>query len=212
MINEEIEKYCLQHTTHESEFLYELSRKTHLRTLMPRMLSGNLQGKLLGILASINNAHNILEIGTFTGYSAISMAEITSPETRITTIDKNVELEDFVRDEIEKSGFGERINFIVGDALEVIASMNEKFDMVFVDADKHNYLNYYKLSLPLLTENGFMVFDNVLWSGKVLGEVKANDRDTNGLIEFNEFLKNDHSVIKVMLPLRDGLMLVKKID
>lgn len=212
MINEEIEKYCLLHTTQESRLLSELSRKTHLRTLMPRMLSGNIQGKFLGLLASINNAQNILEIGTFTGYSAISMAEITSTETRITTIDKNVELEDFVREEFEKSGYAKKINFIVGDALEVIPRITEKFDMIFVDADKHNYLNYYKLSIPLLTKKGFIVFDNVLWSGKVLGEVKPSDRDTKGLVEFNEYLKNDESVIKVMLPLRDGLMMVKKVD
>lgn len=209
-LSEEIENYAFNHTEEESDILKLIHRETNLKTLMPRMLSGNLQGKFLGFLASISKANNILEIGSFTGYSAIAMAESTSEDCKIHCVEINEELAILLKDHIIKSGFQDRINILVGDAIDIIPKINFQPDFVFLDADKINYLNYYKLLIDIIPSGGIIIADNVLWSGKVLTEPERKDLDTKALIEFNEFIQSDNRVTNILLPIRDGLMLIRK--
>lgn len=210
ILEENIETYTNDHSEYESDLLKYIRRETHLKSIYPQMLSGNHQGKLLGFLAKISNAKTILEIGSFTGYSAIAMAEMTSPETHIHTIDVNEELEEFLLNVFTKGGFSKRIHLHIGNALKIIPELNIEPDFIFIDADKYNYLNYYKLVLPMLKKGGIIVADNVLWSGKVLHENKKCSAETLAIKEFNKFVQKDNRITNILLPLRDGLMVMAK--
>jgi caffeoyl-CoA O-methyltransferase len=206
-----LDKYVCEHTSVESEYLRKINRETHLEVLQPRMLSGHFQGRVLSMFSKMLKPNRILEIGTYTGYSALCLAEGLSNEGKLVTIDVNEELENRVRDYFNFSEFSHKINYLVGDAIELIPTLNEKWDIVFIDADKMNYLNYYKLVFDSVRLGGFIIADNVLWSGKVADPTKQ-DRETNLLREFNEFIHYDQRVEEVLLPIRDGLMMARKIS
>lgn len=210
-IEPQIEKYAEDHTEKESDFLYQLNRDTHLKVLQPRMLSGHLQGRLLSMISHLVQPKYILEIGTYTGYSALCMAEGLHANGKIITIDSNEDLMHFTQEVFSKSDYSDQIDFRCGDAMELIPSLNETFDLVFIDADKSNYLNYYQMISSKVRSGGLIVADNVLWSGKVLDLEVNNDDDTVALHRFNEFVSNDPSVQNVLLPIRDGLMVLRKI-
>jgi len=209
-IEKKIEAYALEHTSPESPVLEELNRETNAKILYPRMLSGHLQGKFLEMISSMIQPQRILEIGTYTGYSAICLAKGLSAGGRLDTIDINEELEDFARGFIEKSGFGDRIVQHIGDAAQIIPNRIETYDLVFIDADKESYLKYLDLVWPKLREGGFVLADNVLWSGKVV-EAEDADRDTLALREFNDHVQSRDDMENVLLPIRDGLMLIRKL-
>src|SRR5690606_29406360 len=179
--------------------------ETHLKVLQPRMLSGHFQGRVLSMLSKIINPKHILEIGTYTGYATLCLAEGLSSDGTIDTVDNNEELVDFQRKYFDKSSFGSQIVQHLGNALEIIPTLNKKYDLVFIDADKENYINYFNMVVPMISKGGIILSDNVLWSGKVLQEVKANDKSTKTLLEYNQLLKNDPRVETVLLPIRDGL-------
>ena len=210
-IEQKIEDYSENHTTAESDVLYDLNRTTNAKVLQPRMLSGHLQGRLLSMLSKMIAPKRILEIGTYTGYSAICMAEGLAEDGKLITIDINYELEDIVKTYIHKAKLENKIIQKVGDALEIIPTLNERFDLVFIDADKDNYLNYYNLVFPMLNKGGYIIADNVLWSGKVLEPEKHKDADTQALIEFNKTIHADTRVENILLPIRDGLMILRKL-
>jgi len=204
-ISEELENYVAQHSEDEPQLLAELNRETHLKVLQPRMLSGHFQGRVLSMLSKIINPKHILEIGTYTGYATLCLAEGLSSDGTIDTVDNNEELVDFQRKYFDKSSFGSQIVQHLGNALEIIPTLNKKYDLVFIDADKENYINYFNMVVPMISKGGIILSDNVLWSGKVLQEVKANDKSTKTLLEYNQLLKNDPRVETVLLPIRDGL-------
>lgn len=206
----ELEKYILDHIDEEDPVLYELDRETHLKVLGARMLSGHLQGKVLTMIAKMIQPQNILELGTFTGYSAICLARGLKADGKLVTIEVDDELETLARKYFEKAGLSEKIEQRIGAALDIIPTLSEKFDLVFIDADKREYLQYYNLLIGRLESGAYMLADNTLWSGKVLREPKADDEQTRGIMAFNKALKNDHRVEKVILPLRDGMTLIRK--
>lgn len=210
-IDTNIEKYAENHSEKESDFLYELNRDTHIKVLQPRMLSGHLQGRLLSMLSHLVQPKRILEIGTYTGYSALCMAEGLQKDGKIITIDCNEDLEHFSQEVFEKSAFKNNIDFRCGDAMEIIPTLDESFDLVFIDADKSNYLNYYEMILPKVRPGGLIIADNVLWSGKVLDTETNTDLDTVVIHQFNETVNNDSRVQNVLLPIRDGLMVLRKL-
>jgi predicted O-methyltransferase YrrM len=209
-IDQKLDDYVCQHTTEEDNLLKELNRQTHLKVLQPRMLSGHFQGRFLSMISNMIQPTSILEIGTYTGYSALCLAEGLKKGGKLTTIDKNPELEEFVRNFFKKSAYNENIEFVIADAMEYIPSINQSFDLVFIDADKGNYLNYYKLVIDMIPSGGYILADNVLWSGKVIDEKSMNDKDTKAIMEFNQFVMNDYRVENVLLPIRDGLFLMRK--
>ncbi len=209
-LDEEIENYALNHTSQENDLLKELNRQTHIQILQPRMLSGHLQGKVLSMFSNMINPKRVLEIGTYTGYSALSIAEGLPVDGKIITIDLNQELEPFTRSYFEKSVYNSKIKFLVGNALEVIPTLNETWDLVFIDADKENYSTYFDLVINQVRKGGFIIVDNVLWSGKVLHEVAPNDMETKGIIAFNSKVHEDYRVENLLLPVRDGLMILRK--
>ena len=209
-IDQKLDDYVCLHTTKEDDLLKELNRQTHLKVLQPRMLSGHFQGRFLSMISKMIQPTSILEIGTYTGYSALCLAEGLKTGGKLTTIDKNLELEEFVRNFFEKSAYSENIEFVIADAMEYIPSINQSFDLVFIDADKGNYLNYYKLVIDMIPSGGYILADNVLWSGKVIDEKSMNDKDTKAIMEFNQFVMNDYRVENVLLPIRDGLFLIRK--
>ena len=209
-IDQKLDDYVCLHTTEEDDLLKELNRQTHLKVLQPRMLSGHFQGRFLSMISKMIQPTSILEIGTYTGYSALCLAEGLKKGGKLTTIDKNAELEAFVRNFFEKSAYSENIEFVIADAMEYIPSINQSFDLVFIDADKGNYLNYYKLVIDMIPSGGYILADNVLWSGKVIDEKSMNDKDTKAIMEFNQFVMNDYRVENVLLPIRDGLFLIRK--
>lgn len=209
-IDEKIEEYAENHTTAESSVLYELNRMTHTKVLQPRMLSGHLQGRILSFVSKMVQPDNILEIGTYTGYSAICLAEGLRDTGQLITIDINYELENMAKLYIQKAGMNEKIVQKIGDAMEIIPQLKQTFDLVFIDADKDNYLNYYRLIFPMLRVGGYIIADNVLWSGKVVEPEKNTDKDTQALLEFNRVVQEDERVENILLPVRDGLMLVRK--
>lgn len=206
-----LEQYANDHTSPESETLAELNRETHAKVMMPRMLSGHLQGRVLSLLSKLKQPKKILEIGTYTGYSAICLAEGLPPDGHLHTIDINEELEDMAQHYFEKAGMAEKITMHIGNALEIVPNLNEKWDLVFVDADKENYSNYFDLVIDRMNPGGLLIADNVLWSGKVLDPATNNDPDTAGLVAFNKKTHNDPRVENVLLPIRDGLMVVRKV-
>jgi caffeoyl-CoA O-methyltransferase len=209
-IDEEIEKYALSYSSKESDLLYELNRQTHLNILQPRMLSGHLQGRFLSMISKALSPDSILEIGTYTGYSALCLAEGLSPNGSITTIDINAELEEFAKSFFKKSSFNSNIDMLVGNALSIIPTLTSKWDLVFIDADKENYSNYFDLVVDNVRPGGWIVADNVLWSGKVLVDTKTNDTETESLKHFNAKVHADKRVTNMLLPIRDGLMILIK--
>ena len=210
-LSSEIENYSLSHTSEENDLLKDLNRQTHVQVLQPRMLSGHLQGRILSMFSHMIRPSRVLEIGTYTGYSALCIAEGISENGKIITIDSNKELEPFTRTYFSKSKFNDQIEFIVGNALSVIPQLEEIWDLVFIDADKENYLNYYESVLKNVRKGGFIIADNVLWSGKVTQEISSNDNETSGIVEFNKKVNEDSRVENVLVPVRDGLMVLRKV-
>jgi caffeoyl-CoA O-methyltransferase len=204
-ISEELENYVAQHSEDEPQLLAELNRETHLKVLQPRMLSGHFQGRVLSMLSKIINPKHILEIGTYTGYATLCLAEGLQSDGTIDTLDNNEELVDFQRKYFDRSPFGKQIIQHLGNALDIIPTLDKKYDLVFIDADKENYANYFNIVLPKMNKGGIILSDNVLWSGKILEEVKANDKKTNSLLQYNKLLKESDKVETVLLPIRDGL-------
>jgi len=204
-ISQELEDYIAHHSENEPELLQQLNKETHQKVLQPRMLSGHFQGRVLSILSKILNPKNILELGTYTGYATLCMAEGLQEKGIIDTIDINEELEEIQNKYFEQSEKRNQIVQHIGNALEIIPKLNKKFDLVFIDADKENYINYWNLIVPMMNKGGIILSDNVLWSGKVLEEVKKNDKSTQTLLEYNKITKEDPRVETVLLPIRDGL-------
>ena len=201
----ELDDYVTQHSQDEPELLAQLNRETHLKILQPRMLSGHFQGRVLSMLSKIIHPTNILEIGTYTGYATLCLAEGLAENGTIDTIDVNEELVDFQRKYFDRSEWSNQIFQHLGSALDLIPTLGKKYDLVFIDADKDNYINYFHAIVPMMNKGGIILSDNVLWSGKVVEEVKANDRTTKLIMEYNQLLKNDPRVETVLLPIRDGL-------
>ena len=212
MINPKIEKYAEEHSSNHSALLNELYRETHLKVMHPRMLSGSQQGRLLSMLSHMIRPKTILEIGTYTGYSAICLAEGLPKEGKIHTLELDPELEHIATKYFKKAGVETQVEQYFGNALDIIPSLDILFDLVFIDADKYNYSNYYQLVFNKVKLGGYILVDNVLWSGKVLEPIKKGDKDTPGIIEFNTLVQQDERVENVLLPLRDGLMLIRKIN
>ena len=202
---EKIDEYVVDNSQKEPQILQELTKETWQRVLNPRMLSGAFQGRILSMISKIINPKDILEIGTYTGYSAICIAEGISNEATIDTIDKNEELEDIQNKYFKKSGFRDQIKQHIGNALEIIPTLDKKFDLVFIDADKSNYCNYFNLVIGKMKKRGIILSDNVLWSGKVVEKLDKKDNDTKALLEYNRLLNSDPRVETVLLPIRDGL-------
>jgi predicted O-methyltransferase YrrM len=202
---EKIDEYVVDNSQKEPQILQELTKETWQRVLNPRMLSGAFQGRILSMISKIINPKDILEIGTYTGYSAICIAEGISNEATIDTIDKNEELEDIQNRYFKKSGFRDQIKQHIGNALEIIPTLDKKFDLVFIDADKSNYCNYFNLVIGKMNKGGIILSDNVLWSGKVVEKLDKKDIDTKALLEYNRLLNSDPRVETVLLPIRDGL-------
>ena len=205
-----LEKYVCEHTANESDLLKRINRETHLEVLQPRMLSGHLQGRVLSMFSKMIQPDRILEIGTYTGYSALCLAEGLTPNGKLVTIDINEELAPRVRRYFAASEFSSQIDYKIGAALELIPSLNEKWDIVFIDADKDNYIKYYHLVFPMVNVGGYIIADNVLWSGKVI-DSSQNDKDTQLLREYNLLNHEDERVEEVLFPIRDGLMVSRKI-
>ena len=207
------DEYILQHIDKEGEYLNSLYRATHLQLLYPHMVSGHLQGRILKMLTHMIRPKNILEIGTYSGYSALCMAEGLPAGGKIYTIEINDEQEEFTRPWFEKSPYANQIEFIIGDAMEVVPRLGIRFDMVFIDGDKRRYLEFYEMVLAHLTPGGYILADNTLWGGHVTDEhVRESDLQTQGILQFNDSVAQDTRVEKVILPLRDGLTLIRKID
>lgn len=207
----EIDAYSVAHTTSETEVLNDLNRQTNIQILQPRMLSGHLQGRVLSMLSHMIQPTNILEIGTYTGYSAICLAEGLKEDGKIITIDRNAELEDFASSYFEKANVSKKIDFRIGNAIEIIPALKEKFDLVFIDADKTNYSNYFDLLIDKLPSGAYIIADNVLWSGKVVRKVEEYDMETKAIAEYNEKIHNDPRVENILFPIRDGLMIARKL-
>lgn len=209
-IDGKIIDYALLHSETEDEVLAELQRETNLKIMSPRMLSGHLQGFWLTLLSKMIQPKLIVEIGTYTGYSAICLAKGLHEDGKLITIDVNEETESIARKYFEKSGFGNKIELITKDAKEVLPTINETIDLVFIDADKKNYSLYYDLVIDKVKSGGLIIADNVLWSGKILDLEKNKDIDTQAIHAFNEKMKNDKRVEKLLLPIRDGLFIMRK--
>jgi predicted O-methyltransferase YrrM len=205
-----LDNYLDFHVSKQEEVLYELYRETHLQTVNPRMLSGHIQGRFLKLMTHLAKAERVLEIGTFTGYSAICMAMALPKNGKLHTIEKNDELESIARKYFQKSGLDDKIHLHIGDACTIIPTINEEFDLVFMDGDKMEYWNYYELCLPKLKKGGVILADNVLWSGKVLETDKEFDKHTAAVDQFNKKITEDIRVENFILPVRDGIMCITK--
>jgi predicted O-methyltransferase YrrM len=204
-ISQDLENYIEQHSEKEPELLAALNKETYQKVLLPRMLSGHFQGRVLSMLSKLIRPLNILEIGTYTGYSALCLCEGMQENGILHTIDIKEELVDFQRKHFDKSPWGNQIVQHLGEALDIIPTLDLKFDLVFIDADKENYINYFELIVPKMNKGGIILSDNVLWSGKVLEPLNPKDISTKILLEYNLLLKNDPRVETVLLPIRDGL-------
>lgn len=211
-IDNNIQSYSESHTSPESDLLKKINRDTYANVMMPRMLSGHLQGRILSMFSKMLRPKTILEIGTYTGYSALCLAEGLVDGGHLITLDINEELESKVRTSFAASEFGDRIDYRIGDALDLIPHLDGPFDLVFIDADKINYTNYFDLTVDKMPVGGVLIADNVLWSGKVVKSGKKKmDKDTLALIEFNDYVQKDSRVENVLMPLRDGLMMIRKL-
>ena len=204
-ISQELEDYIEQHSENEPQLLADLNKETYQKILLPRMLSGHFQGRVLSMLSKLARPKNILEIGTYTGYSALCLCEGMQAGGVLHTIDIKEELMGFQRKYFDRSPWGNQIVQHLGDATEIIPALDLRFDLVFIDADKENYINYFEMIVPKMNTGGLILSDNVLWSGKILEPLAPNDVSTKILIEYNELLKNDPRVETVLLPIRDGL-------
>ncbi len=204
-----LDDYIAAHSSPEGDYLYRLFRATHVEILAPQMASGHIQGRLLKFIVKMIRPKRILEIGTFTGYSALCMAEGLDEGSKIMTFEVEDELEDFTRRWIEGSEHASKVEFIIGDALEIVPGMGERFDMVFMDGNKREYIKYYELAMEYLNDGGWILADNTLWDGHVI-EQERQDAQTNGVRAFNDLVRNDERVEVVMLPLRDGLTIIRK--
>lgn len=211
LIDPSIQQYCEAHTSYEGEVLYKLYRETNLHIMRPRMLSCRNQGTFLELISRLARPKRILELGTYTAYATICLAQGLQKDGLIYTIEKNIELEDIINKYIRLAHIEDRTRVLFGPALDIIPSLHETWDIIFIDADKPNYLNYYKMLLPQLAPHGIILADNVLWSGKITEEIKHNDKDTPALMEFNQYVQNDPSVKNMILPFRDGIMMIEKI-
>ena len=205
-----LDDYILDHTSPEPDYLYRLWRATNVKTLHGRMASGHLQGRLLKMLVEMIRPQNVLEVGTFSGYSAISMAEGLTEGGRLYTFEVNDEMEDFTRPWIEQSAVADKITFIIGDALDGAPRLGVEFDMVFIDGDKRAYCDYYDMALSVLRPGGFIVADNTLWDGHVTDPAYDHDQQTQGIRRFNDYVAGDLRSEQVILPMRDGLTLIRK--
>ena len=205
-----LDDYILDHTSPEPDYLYRLWRATNVKTLHGRMASGHLQGRLLKMLVEMIRPQNVLEVGTFSGYSAISMAEGLTEGSRLYTFEVNDEMEDFTRPWIELSAVADKITFIIGDALDGAPRLGVEFDMVFIDGDKRAYCDYYDMALSVLRPGGFIVADNTLWDGHVTDPAYDHDQQTQGIRRFNDYVAGDPRTEQVILPMRDGLTLIRK--
>ena len=206
----ELEQYILQHIEPEPDYLYRLWRATNIHTIHGRMASGHLQGRVLKMLVSMIRPQRVLEIGTFSGYSAISMAEGLPDDGKLYTFEINDEMEDFTRPWIEGSAVANKIEFIIGDALQEAPKLGIMFDLVFMDGDKRTYRDCYEMAMGILRKGGFMIADNTLWDGHVVDHAYDKDHQTQGIETFNDYVATDNRVEQVILPLRDGLTLIRK--
>ena len=204
-ISDELDDYVTQHSENEPALLAALNKETYQKILLPRMLSGHFQGRVLSMLSKLIRPKSILEIGTYTGYATLCLCEGLQENGTVHTIDINEELVDFQRKYFDKSDWGNQITQHLGDALEIIPNLNTKFDLVFIDADKENYIAYFNMIVPMMEKGGIILSDNVLWSGKVLEPLHPKDKSTKELLEYNQLLKEDPRVETVLLPIRDGL-------
>jgi predicted O-methyltransferase YrrM len=207
---EGLARYAEDHTTAESETLQKLNRETQAKILQPRMLSGHLQGRTLSLLSKMTRPKYILEIGTYTGYSALCLAEGLEENGELHTIDLNEELERMVKEYVRDAGFSHSIKFHLGNALDIIPELTYPWDLVFIDADKENYSQYYKLLIGKLKSGAIIIADNVLWSGKILHPYDELDEETRALVDFSKMVQEDERVENVLLPIRDGLMVCRK--
>ena len=210
IINKDLEQYSAQHSTDESELLKQINRDTHAKVLMPRMLSGHLQGRVLSMISHMMKPKRILEIGTYTGYSALCLAEGLQADGKLITIDINEELETRVRGYIDAADLTDKVEYFIGNAAVIIPTLTGEFDLVFIDADKEQYSEYYDLVIEKVKCGGIILADNVLWSGKVIDE--KPDKDTRAILAFNKKVQADNRVENVLLPLRDGIMLIRKLS
>lgn len=208
-ISEELEEYVVNHSQKEPQLLKELDKETHQKIMQPRMLSGHFQGRVLSMLSKIINPKHILEIGTYTGYAALCLAEGMQKNGTLDTIDINEELVEIQEKYFGLSDYKNQITTHLGDALEIIPSLNKRFDLVFIDADKENYINYYNMIVPMMNKGGIILSDNVLWSGKVLEELNPKDTSTKVLVEYNKLINEDLRVETVLFPIRDGLTVTR---
>ena len=206
-----IEEYIMDHISPEGDYLYNLYRATNIETVNPQMASGHIQGRLLKMVVQMIKPKNILEIGTFTGYSAICLAEGLDEDGRLYTFDVNDELEDFTRKWLEESPVGNKIHYKIGSAIEEVPQLNIKFDLAFIDGDKREYIEYYEMVMEHLNTGGWILADNTLWDGHVI-EPDRHDAHTESVRSFNKLVKNDPRVEEVILPLRDGLTIIRKIN
>ncbi len=206
-LSDTIQDYITAHSENEPSYLAELSRETHLKVIQPRMITGHYQGRVLSMLSKIIGPTNILEIGTYTGYSALCLAEGLTEDGQLHTIDVNEELAWIQNKYFDKSGFSDRIKQYTEDALEIVPTLQMQFDLVFIDAEKKEYIHYFEAVLPKIKKGGIILSDNVLWSGKVVEKIAPNDKASSALLAYNKMLKDDPRVETVMLPVRDGLTL-----
>lgn len=207
-----LDQYILNHISLEEDYLHELERETHLKVIGSRMLSGQLQGQILSMISSMIKPRYILEIGTFTGYSALCLAKGLAEGGLLHTIEIDDEVEPIAQKYFLKSGLADRIFQHIGDARQIIPSMNQSFDLVFLDADKREYCEYYNLVFDKIPVGGFLLADNILWDGKVVDPEAASEDQTKGILDFNNLVQNDTRVINVILPIRDGIMMVQKVS
>lgn len=206
---ESIQEYAEHHTDPESAILAELNRETNLKVLYPRMLSGHLQGRFLAMVSKMIRPQRIIEIGTYTGYSALCLSEGLLEHGKVTTLELDAELEDMIREYFAKAGAADRLDLHIGNAMDILPTLEGPFDLAFIDADKQNYVSYYQMLLPKMRSGGVILADNVLWSGQVL-DPNVHDKETEGLRNFANFVSSDDSVERILLPIRDGIMMIMK--
>ena len=209
-MTEQLDDYILRHIDAEPDHLHRLWRATQLHLLYPRMASGHLQGRMLVMLTRMIRPQRILELGTFSGYSALCLAEGMPDTAELHTIEVNDEQEDFTRPWLEQSPWADRIHLHIGDAMDIVPTLDGPFDLIYIDADKRHYADYYRLVMPYLNNGGFIVADNTLWDGHVVDPEHQHDAQTQGILAFNDLVAQDTQVEKVILPLRDGLTLIRK--
>lgn len=209
-IDEKLDRYVCDHSESEPELLAELNRDTHLHVMKPRMLSGHFQGRVLSMFSHMIQPSSILEIGTYTGYSALCLSEGLKEGGKLVTLDRNEELEDMVREYFGRSARSDVFDYRIGNAMEIIPQLEINFDLVFIDADKSNYIHYYDMVIDKINPGGYILIDNVLWSGKVIEPLKNGDIDTQVLMELNKKVHEDSRVQEVLFPIRDGLLVIRK--